>query len=382
MSDVTCPTCGHEVPEGTFCVRCGAPLGGSGAPARKRGEFAAAPGQRLSSPRLVSTLFPQLPRADMATFQSVLGLGVAAVVVLALLRFFPVAVTVAALLVPLLVLIYLYDVDIYEDEPFRVVAQTMGWGILVGVGVALLTQAVTDDAADVLANSRHHDVLSTGVLLPLLGYLLALGGPLVLLRYKHFNDVLDGVTFGAASAVAYSAALVLTTSVDVYDAGLRPDGDIAPWVVRVLAIAVASPILVMAVVGAVAAAFWLRFRAPVGDRAKLGWLGRPPVAVVLGAVLVVAGSVGQPLLKSGFWIAALVVLDAIALIWLRRAIHLGLLEEASEIEIGPPIKCANCGHDTAKHSFCSNCGISLQALPKAKGTHGPAASGGPAEAGT
>jgi hypothetical protein len=42
----------------------------------------------------------------------------------------------------------------------------------------------------------------------------------------------------------------------------------------------------------------------------------------------------------------------------------GLLEEAAEVEIGPPTHCLNCGRDTPSHAFCVHCGIALRALPK------------------
>jgi predicted RNA-binding Zn-ribbon protein involved in translation (DUF1610 family) len=54
------------------------------------------------------------------------------------------------------------------------------------------------------------------------------------------------------------------------------------------------------------------------------------------------------------------------IVLLRRAIHVGLLEEALEGPIGPEFTCPNCGHQTARHTFCTNCGVSLQALPKAR----------------
>src|SRR5271167_642879 len=97
-----CPTCGHETPEGNFCVRCGAPLGGERALARSRSrsQFAAAPGQRRHAPWLVSTLFPQLPRHSERHFHAALLIGGALVVVLAGERLFGVAMISAALLMP------------------------------------------------------------------------------------------------------------------------------------------------------------------------------------------------------------------------------------------------------------------------------------------
>jgi hypothetical protein len=96
-------------------------------------------------------------------------------------------------------------------------------------------------------------------------------------------------------------------------------------------------------------------------------VGRPEAAVAAAAALVVAGSLGQLLLPKFLALLVYVLLDAGALVWLRQVLHLGLMEEAAEHDVGPDIVCANCGHATPAHTFCINCGISLQALPKAKG---------------
>jgi hypothetical protein len=69
---------------------------------------------------------------------------------------------------------------------------------------------------------------------------------------------------------------------------------------------------------------------------------------------------------------ALLILDIAALVWLRKVIHLGLLEESLELEVGPDIVCANCGRPTPQHTFCINCGISLKALPKGRPASGMA----------
>jgi hypothetical protein len=63
-------------------------------------------------------------------------------------------------------------------------------------------------------------------------------------------------------------------------------------------------------------------------------------------------------------------------------IHFGLLEEAREVEIGPTLRCPNCGQETPHHTFCGNCGISLAALPRRPRPHvsaEPAAPTAPAE---
>jgi hypothetical protein len=300
----------------------------------------------------------------MVGFRVSLGFGGAVVLVLGVLRILPVALIAAAVLLPLLTLLYLREVDIYEDDPLRVIALTMLWGVVAGIAVGLVTRALTSNGAAYLNQAQGTTIVLQGILLPLLGMVLALAGPLTLLRYRRFNDVLDGVTFGASTAAAFAGAEVITYGFSILSGGLRPAGATGQLLGRLATIAVAIPVLEMAAVAAVAGAFWLHYRAPVRDRESLGALGNPYVAFVAGAALVMAGFSLQPLMGTGWWLVCLLVLDAVALLWLRRLIHLGLLEESSEIPIGAPITCANCGAPTPRHTFCINCGISLQALPK------------------
>lgn len=379
MTDVRCGSCGEQVPAGHFCVRCGAPLGDApenAAPSRRRSQFAAAPHEHLNLPAIVSSLFPQLPRRSMLGFRASLAGGALIVLVLGVLRIFPVGLIAGAVLLPLLTLLYLWDTDIYEDEPMQVIILTMVWGAVAGVITGVIGHALTGSVAGLTVNEGGI-VVRQGIIVPLIGVVLTLLGPLALLRYRRFNDVLDGVTFGASAGAAFAAAEVITYSFSILSGGLRPAGSILPMVARLATIAVTIPVLEMAVIAAIGAALWLRFRAPVRDRDALGVLGNPLIALIFGGVLIAVGFSLQPLMDVGLWLLCLVVLDVIALLWLRRAIHLGLLEEAAELPIGPPITCANCGEPTPRHTFCINCGVSLQALPKAR----PAAPGGGAVGG-
>jgi ribosomal protein L32 len=146
--------------------------------------------------------------------------------------------------------------------------------------------------------------------------------------------------------------------------GLAPGGHALPWIWRLLTIRLALPILAMAATGAACGALWLRFRAPQADRDVLGPLGHPVPALALRGALLVAAAAGQRWLPVGAWFATLLVLDAIALVWLRLMLQLGLREESAELEIGPEIRCPNCGSMTPRHTFCAECGVSLRATPK------------------
>jgi len=369
---VQCDHCTFEVPARKWCVRCGSSLAEETGTAKgERHGFAAAPNERLSLPAVVSTLFPQLPNDSMQTFRVTLALGVVTVVVLAAFGLFPVALVAAAILVPLITVIYLYDVDVYEDQPLYVVGLTMLGGALGGVAIALLARAISPADAGFASDASGADTLLRGVVIPLLSVGVILLPALALLRYPKFNDVLDGSTFGAAAAISFTGAQVLVQSLSYLSGSLSADGMFVPWMLRLLTVAVAMPVLTAAVMGAAAAALWLRYRATAGHRDALGVLGRPAVAIPLAAAVLVVAALVQLYLPLGLSLPVLVLLAAAALIWLRRVIHLGLLQEAAEIGVGPEITCANCNHQTAQHTFCSNCGIALRALPKGRAPEPP-----------
>jgi hypothetical protein len=380
-STIKCPRCEHEVPATAYCVRCGEWLVDdlSAHPSGRRG-FTAAPNESRFVPSMISTIFPQLPRADMDSFRASLALGAAAIIVLALFRLFPLGLVGSAVLVPLLVILYLWDVDLYEDEPLFVLGLTIAWGAAAGVGIGFLTRHIVDPDAGLAVQTTNHTLLWSGILIPLISFALMLAGPLPLLPYRKFNDVLDGATFGGACAVAFVGAELLTHSADFLGSGIRPVGSTVPWALRLISLGVVVPVLAACAVGGAAGVLWLRYRAPVRDRNILGPLGNPVVAIPLAAALFVGAALIQ--LYTDTWLELfLLIADAlIALIWLRQMIHIGLLQEASEIEIGAPVTCGNCGKRTPRHTFCAHCGISLVALPKSQRPRRPWAEAGGAKA--
>ena len=317
-------------------------------------------------PSLVSTLFPQLPSDSMRTFRIALLAGAVVVLLLGAAGLFPIAVVASGILVPLLLAIYLYDVDLYEDEPLHVLAYTAVWGVAAGVGLGFLVKEVVPAGVELLFESTERAVLVRGFALPALALVLTLLGPLVLLPYRKFNDVLDGATFGAVCGASLVGAQLVIQTGPLFSSGLRPVGAVGPWLIRLTELAVALPLIAAGAGGAAAAAFWLRYRAPVAHRSALGPLGRPPVAVLAALLAFVGAALGQLFLPRLASLGLLLVLAAASILWIRRILHVGLLQESLEVPIGPPIVCANCGTSTPRHTFCGHCGISLRALPKAR----------------
>src|SRR5215212_8845803 len=206
MALTRCEWCDHEVPDSTFCYRCGHQLGDppesrglsgtsttiskpsmiqrgvsgvlgipQGRPESLSGvrrAFAAAPNESVLRPSIVSTIFPQLPKPDMVAFRASLALGAATVLVLGALKLYPIALIAAAIMVPALAILYFYDVNVYEDSPASVIALTLLCGALGGVATALIAKALLPTGAAVFTESDSSRVFLRGVVLPLISVAL------------------------------------------------------------------------------------------------------------------------------------------------------------------------------------------------------------------
>ncbi len=350
-----------------YCVRCGDPLSDEydeETRERRRRRFAAAPDEPLNSVSIVSTIFPQLPHAHMRTFRLAVVLGILLVVGLALIGAFVVGIVVAAVLVPLLLVLYLYVVDIYEDEPLSVVGATMIWGAAAGALFAFAADAVQSPSP--FAGGTTSQLLVSGIALPVVAAVLMFLGPLALLPARRFNDVLDGATFGAASAATFVGAQVVVHALPLFSGGVRPGGDPLAWIVQLVSLAILQPVIAAGSIGAATAAIWLRHRAPVRDRQALGLLGMPSIAVVAAIALLVAAGLARTGLSLIPESIVLLAIAVAALLWLRQVIQLGLTQELHELEEAPAVRCPNCGGGTPGLGFCGHCGISLKAVPRAR----------------
>ena len=104
-----CPRCKSDVPEVShFCHHCGAGLRSGDAGRRK--AYAAKPDEPVASFRLVSTIMPYGTGRRPSTYRIALGIALAITLVAAALGALPVALMVAAFAVPIVYILYLYDV--------------------------------------------------------------------------------------------------------------------------------------------------------------------------------------------------------------------------------------------------------------------------------
>ena len=127
---ITCPVCGHQVPDAEFCGACGAHLP-TGSRSRLA-HYAVDPHEHVLQPSVVTTLFPHLSHRQTALFRIALAVVAIVLIVLGLLRLTGPAIAVAAFAVPLLYAVYLVETGIYRDDPIQTWVATFGVGIILG----------------------------------------------------------------------------------------------------------------------------------------------------------------------------------------------------------------------------------------------------------
>jgi RsiW-degrading membrane proteinase PrsW (M82 family) len=356
---VLCPHCDRTVPAGEFCGHCGAHL--TAGSSRRTHAFAAVPSQRVAHLAILSTLFPHLPHRGSGPFRVALVAGGALVVMLAALHLFAPATVVAVLVLPVLYLMYLYEVEIYGSEPWLVVGATMVMGLLLGLAFTNLSGPVL--ARLVLTGDTQSGLVLAGVTIPIVAQALMLAGPLFLYLFRStFHEPLDGLTFGAASALGFTLASSLAQFWPLLDGPLVATGSPLDWAVRLTRVGLLVALVNACTTAAVAAAVWLhRF-----DRRRT----QPWTSSILAA-LAVAFGVQIALGLVGFVLPDL-LLDAIVvgvtaaalLLYLRVVIHQALLVEGAEHEIGRDSMCPECHRMVPTMRFCPACGAARAAAPR------------------
>lgn len=359
-----CDHCAHDVPDGVFCTRCGAHQGTTGEVGNARTRvhrYAAHPGEHVAQPSVVSTLFPHLGHTKVHEFRWALIAGLAGVTILYIAGLITAAILVSAFLVPVLYLVYLYEAQVYRDEPAVVLGFTIGGGAVAGVVITLIVHFVYNPVAHV-ANPfepRTVDigaVLLLGLLVPVVQEAVKPLAAIFLPNRADFPETVDGLVFGVAAGLGFSVAETLINFSGVIGS-LPPRVDPANWIYTLATLSVLQPLMQGTATGMIVATIW---------RQRLGKLGGREIgAVVMAVVAHVAFSGGsqalaQTLINPLFiviWQAAIV---GAMLVYVRYLLHHALLEEAAHMGFSETV-CPSCHMHIVASGFCPNCGMALTA---------------------
>lgn len=365
---VACPVCARQVPDGAFCGACGAHLahGETAGRTHRRHAYAADPDQHILHPSIISTLLPHLPHRRRLPFQVALGITTLLLIGLGAFRLTGPSIAVAALAVPFLYLLYLYEVEVYEDEPVLVIGLTMGVGIVLGAVWAQMTgaQITRTLLQNVVLGTNTHDTLVVGVLLPLLAQVLMLVGALLLYPRQHYREALDGFAFGAAGALGFTLATTVINLWPTLRLGMVAPGSMVTGAIDIVQRGMLAPLINASLTGLITGTLWLR-RGPIRRmRFHQGVVGIGTVLIVVIVLRVLLGLSDVLFINPAATLAASAAALALILPWVRIVLHQMLLTEAVEVTIGPEIPCSHCHHIVPRMAFCPQCGIATLATPK------------------
>lgn len=363
-----CDHCAHDVPDGVFCTRCGAHQGTTqeaGAAKSREHRYAAHPGEHVAQPAVFSTLFPHLGHHKIHEFRWAFIAGLVGVLILYAAGLITAAILVSAFLVPVLYLIYLYEAQVYRDEPALVLAFTIGGGLLVGIVVTLFERLIYNPFQYVpnplgAATVSVGAVAILGFVVPIIQEALKPIPAFFLPNRADFPETIDGLVFGIASGLGFSVAETLIGFSSTL-ASLPPHVAPGNWIYDLATIAVFQPLLQGTATGMIVATIW-RFR-----RGRLA--GRELGAVAMAVLAHIAFSTGTVLMKETatnplFIILWQAVVVGMLLIYVRYLLHYSLLEEAAHMGFAETV-CPNCYMHIVASGFCPNCGMALSAVPAA-----------------
>ncbi|SEQ59314.1 zinc-ribbon domain-containing protein [Microlunatus flavus] len=358
-----CPRCHAQIPETAhFCPVCGDDRRGHDAGRRR--SFAARPDEPVASFALVSSIMPRGSGQRPQTYRVALTIALVVALVAAIFGAMPIAVLVAAFAVPIVYVVYMYDVNLWEDEPLPVTGLAFG---LTGVLAILWTVLWTWLRGPVSFATPSFEGSGSGapslgtfllvaLLAPVVGEVIRQVGPVLLASRPQFDDLMDGLTFGVISGVAYSTFDTLVRHWALLTGGVQ-QSDPGLWVSLVFLEGFVKPLLMGTATGLACAEF-----SGLG-RGFDGFTPRYLRAVILAVVANVAYSAGVYLfsflgnatvgvLLSIVW--GLLIL-AILILRLRVVLHTGLMEAALE----HAARTAGAGPD-GELEFCSQCEMPLQ----------------------
>ena len=382
---MTCPRCTAGTPAvAQFCQACGLDLR-SGDGSRKQ-SFAVKPDEPVASFALISTIMPRGAAQHPQTYRIALGIGLVVALVAAIFGALPIALLVAAFTVPLVYIVYLYDVNLWDDEPIKVTAAAFLLTAVLG-GLFVWGWTLLVPPAGLAGGPQLGTLLLVGVAVPIIAHVLIQLGPVYLASRPRFDDLMDGLTFGIISGVAYSTADTLVRHSAALTGGFDPNADAATWIAIVFLDGIIKPLLYGTAAGIAAAEF-----SGLG-KGYDGFTGRYLRGLAEAIFATIVYQTGAYLLSyvPGFQGVALtvalgLVVLAVLILRVRVVLHTALIEAALEsaargdAAIGATGElefCTSCEMPLlAGAAFCNACGTAQRTRPRA---HGVAVAPAPVE---
>jgi hypothetical protein len=300
------------------------------------GAYVAAPGERVLQPFVATSLFPYLEGRSRRAFRIGLASLLLVLIALALLRWQAPLIAVCVIGLPLIFVLYFFEIGVRRDLTTRSLVPTAVFSVLLGLGWALWSGSVSAGFYDVTLGESVFTTRSVLVAVAIpVGAAVLMLVPVVAMKLLHpTRTVLDGFLIGALAAVCFTAAATLTRLAPQFATGLIADRPVSVLVIQAGLQGVAVPLIATLFGGLVGAALWF---------------GRPGlIASSVGVMFVVYGGLGllelAPILASVLFVVYAVV-TVFALLALRIGLQTALLHERKV-----PVVDSGTGHSAAAES--------------------------------
>ena len=263
---MACPTCSSDNPEvASFCNRCGTSLVRTGQ--AKRVSYVVQSAEGVGQFALISTVMPHTSRRSADNYRWAMILSGVLILGAAALGLLPIAIAAAAFLVPLAYLVYIDDVNLWEEAPAAVV---VGLFLATGALSVLVSLFFFDWVFDAqwasfagggrarggIGSLSFPALLIFAVLLPVVSEVAKNVFAVLLAARPQFDDMIDGLTFGVAAGTSYAAFETIVVYSSVFTAqDFRTTTGIATWLIVVVNVMVIKSLIYGTATGIAVAAF-------------------------------------------------------------------------------------------------------------------------------
>lgn len=359
-----CPECSTTNPEvAQFCYRCGHAL--KRADSSKHGRnnsYVVQSSEGVNQFALISTIMPHTNRETADNYRWAMLISSLLVVGATALGVLSIAVAAAAFLIPIAYLVYIYDVNLWEDAPVPVVAGLfLATGVLATLVSLVFFRWVFDSefgtfvagsgARGGIGSISVPALLIFAVLLPIVAEVVKNLFGCLLARRREFDDMIDGLTFGVAAGTAYAAFETIVVFWSVFTSSeFRTTDGLASWVVVIVNLMVVKSLIYGTASGIAVGAFSGKGEGYDGFTphyvANFAFAAGANVLYWLGVRLFAYAPFGQVL--GLLW--GLVILG-ILVIRVRVSLQAALLEAAVE----DAAREHHGSRETFEESFCPEC---------------------------
>lgn len=363
----TCPVCGRETDALRFCGYCGTQLTED----RREPQATTLVGRLQERGGRLLDPIARWTRPGMVRF--IMAMGGLLVLTALLANNGGLALVIGSAILPLILIYWCLESDIFDHEPPLVIAGFGLAGTIVGAVLGWLGSIIVANSwfdtgilnygaagyggrfAEIAGTAPFLVWALVGIVFPVLALIAIIGLPLAMRQtFSLHNEVMDGLTIGAVMGAGYAFGTAIVFAAPMLGGG-GPASDASAWTLTTIGITVIRPLVWTLSAGMLGAATWRYLLSGSIGSAII------PAAVGIAAPLLFT-LVSIQLAPSGLWAevlwGALIAVVAGVLYW--RTMHQAILQDRQILGTDDArMVCPNCHRVTPTGRFCAHCGEDL-----------------------